>query len=365
MKKLLSMSCAVAAALMLAGCGGGGDDDTTSVGVTGYFVDAPVANLTYDCVLDGTSGTTDASGAFWCQNRERIRFRVGQLVLGEIAELPSDGYVFPQDVVGTTREDVANPAVLAMAQLIQSLDVDANPDNGILIDENLAANLPPEEFDPSKVTTYLQIAHVPPERIRTQEQVQVHLMAMVQTVQQTQTAMDVSSGKTDELAKIIHYINNEEKMARDLYGELYHYHIDENLRTLSNITQSEQRHVESIENMAQKYGLPKASELEVGVFDEPTIQQLYDTLYTKGMESVQAALEVGCIVEVVDIQDLDRDIKRSYELGAQDLAGVLSNLREGSYNHYRAFDKSLKNRGEELGCCAAGEEYCHPEYLQR
>jgi len=362
MKKLLSVSCAVAAALMLAGCGGGGGSDTTA-SVTGYFVDAPVANLNYDCVLDGTSGTTDASGAFQCQNRERIRFRIGQLVLGEIADLPADGYVFPQDVVGTGREDVANPAVLAMAQLIQSLDVDANPDNGIVIDENIAANLPPEGFDPGKVMTYLEIAHVPPERIRTQEQVQAHLMAMVQAMQQTQTTIAAN----DELISIIRYMDNEEKMARDIYNVLYEFHADrgEALPQLASIAQSEQQHVSMVEQLCDKYGVEKASALPVGQFSVDAIQNLYGQLYDKGVQSAVDALQVGCMVEVVDIEDLERDIAAAQNLGASDVVDVLRALESGSYVHYKSFDYALKSRGVADGCCSAGEAYCHPEYLSK
>jgi len=43
---------------------------------------------------------------------------------------------------------------------------------------------------------------------------------------------------------------------------------------------------------------------------------------------------------------------------------VFNFLRDGSYKHYWAFDKGLKNMGIDNGCCSLGTNYCHPEYPQ-
>ena len=42
---------------------------------------------------------------------------------------------------------------------------------------------------------------------------------------------------------------------------------------------------------------------------------------------------------------------------------VFNFLRDGSYNHYWAFDKGLKNKGVSTGCCT-WTELCHTEYPQ-
>ncbi|RUM71256.1 MAG: hypothetical protein DSZ09_03250 [Sulfurovum sp.] len=47
---------------------------------------------------------------------------------------------------------------------------------------------------------------------------------------------------------------------------------------------------------------------------------------------------------------------------AQDVEDIFDFLRKGSYNHYWAFDRALKNKGVAEGCCTLGTEYCHPEY---
>ncbi len=46
---------------------------------------------------------TGSDGSFRCETMSQIRFRVGDLIIGEIESVPNDGYVFPQDLVGVSR----------------------------------------------------------------------------------------------------------------------------------------------------------------------------------------------------------------------------------------------------------------------
>lgn len=78
--------------------------------------------------------------------------------------------------------------------------------------------------------------------------------------------------------------------------------------------------------------------------------------------TAQAALEVGCMVEVTDINDLLADIETARADGATDIVAAFEFLRDGSYSHYWAFDNGLKNMGVTDGCCSLGDAYCHPEY---
>jgi len=72
------------------------------------------------------------------------------------------------------------------------------------------------------------------------------------------------------------------------------------------------------------------------------------------------------MVEVTDIDDLDKFLVDAY--GAEDLIKSFEFLRAGSYKHYWAFDKALKNSGVSDGCCSLGTidgvNYCHNEYPQ-
>ena len=190
-RTLILAASAITAAL-LTGCGGGGSSDSASAEAslqTGYFVDALIANADYDCVADGRMNkTTGPDGSFQCQNMAEVRFRLGELVLGEVAAVPADHYVFPQDLVGVPRETGVNDArVVAMAQLLQSLDTDGNPSNGITLaqeeKELLVGNR--ANFDPAAVPVYLDSASVPPTRTKTTHQAREHLRETVQYVAQT------------------------------------------------------------------------------------------------------------------------------------------------------------------------------------
>ena len=89
---------------------------------------------------------------------------------------------------------------------------------------------------------------------------------------------------------------------------------------------------------------------------------LYNELIIKGSQSKQDALEVGCMIEVVDINDLAAGITIAKDSNASDLVAAFEFLRDGSYKHYWAFDKGLKNMGITDGCCSFDNNYCHPEY---
>ena len=194
-KKLLTSS--VFAALVLVGCGGGGSSSAT----TGYFVDAAVANADYDCVADGSvSKTTGADGSFTCSNMSHVRFRVGHLVLGEIHALHADKHVFPQDLVGVARDTGVNDArVVAMAQLLQSIDSDGNPSNGITIAQGTKTAVAETEtaFNPSQLPVYLNSASVAYRPSR--EQAKQHLIQTLHGVTGNahDTAHDTAQGAHD------------------------------------------------------------------------------------------------------------------------------------------------------------------------
>jgi hypothetical protein len=169
---------------------------------------------------------------------------------------------------------------------------------------------------------------------------------------------------------------HEEKLAYDIYVVL-----DGNTPSeqLSNIAKkSETKHIDLVQDLVEKYNLDITSAVDyesgyseevlesmpIGEYKISKIQDLYNALYDKGINSLQDALEVGCMVEVTDIDDLDKFIEES--ANAQDLIDTFTILRDGSYKHYWAFDKGLKNLGIENGCCSLGSidgvDYCHEEY---
>ncbi len=173
---------------------------------------------------------------------------------------------------------------------------------------------------------------------------------------------------SDEQKYTLAYMWNEEKLAKDIYLALNDVHPSQTLYNIA--TRAEVQHQASVEALVQAYDINitnlddytrnySESELRAflpGEFGIAKIQDLYDLLYAKGVQSAQDALEVGCMVEVTDINDLDEDI--AVAQGIDDIVTVFTNLRQGSYNHYWAFDRALKNMGVADGCCVLGAEYC-------
>lgn len=375
------LASAAAASLLMVGCSGGGDSTTTTdASATGYVVDSAVQNLDYDCVADNDMDKkTGANGAFTCRNMNQVRFRIGELVLGEISGLPQDGYVLPQDIAGVNREAVTDTKVTAMAQLLQSLDEDGDLTNGIQIPEETKALFDNEHFTEANLEHYRSQASV---ALRTETEAQEHLRETMRnmTAGGNGTGVDLSqyplSNLTDAQKYTIAYMWNEEKLAKDLYIELNLIYPTQQLENIG--TRSEPMHQALVEDLVERYDLnitnlvdykENYSEEELrafasGEFGVQEIQDLYDTLYAEGKASQQAALEVGCKVEVTDVEDLLEEIAIAEEVDAQDLIAVWNVLLSGSYNHYWAFDTGLKNMGIADGCCSLGDAYCHPEYPQ-
>lgn len=193
-----------------------------------------------------------------------------------------------------------------------------------------------------------------------------------------QDALDGPVSKlSEELTNTLSHMGNEERLAYDVYNALAVQY--PNLGPLKNIPTSEYEHITAVQQLIQKYKLSddinftnvdlpalgyintSIEDMEAGTYDIAKIQQLHDDLVLQGSASDIDALQVGCIIEVVDVHDLDEYIGLAHESDAADIETVFTSLRQGSYNHYWAFDKALKNKSISTGCCSLGDEYCKTE----
>jgi hypothetical protein len=115
---------------LLQSCGGGGDSgDGDSSVLTGQFIDSEVGGLSYKTKTQ--SGKTDSSGKFKYKAGEVVTFSIGGLLIGAH---PGQETVTPVEVANAFNSD--DPRAQNIARLLQSLDSDNNPDNGIdLIEE--------------------------------------------------------------------------------------------------------------------------------------------------------------------------------------------------------------------------------------
>lgn len=93
-------------------------------------VDSEVEGLEFQCT--GDSAYTDQNGTISCAHMP-IAFMVGQIKLGLLYKIPKDALILPQDIANVSRSNVDDKNVIKILTILQALDEDKNPDNGIKI----------------------------------------------------------------------------------------------------------------------------------------------------------------------------------------------------------------------------------------
>ncbi len=149
-KNVLSMAVAcVLSGVMLTACGGGGDDngggsnggnngggtDTGSKPLhTAVFLDSVVGGLDYRC--NDYTGVTNAKGEFLFDDGDTCEFALGNQRLGAVTLKAGNSLVTPYTLAGDDKEKA-----IRIAALLQTLDRDSNPENGITLDKAQVAQL--------------------------------------------------------------------------------------------------------------------------------------------------------------------------------------------------------------------------------
>jgi hypothetical protein len=152
-------------------------------------------------------------------------------------------------------------------------------------------------------------------------------------------ATPVSALSTTEAEALV-FMREEQKLARDVYQLLY---AQWGQKVFNNIATSEQQHMDAVALLLARYNLPDpAANSATGVFADPALQQMFNTLMSQGQTSLVAALTVGAIIEDLDIQDLQLRIAATDNA---DIALVFNALMKGSRNHMRAFISQLTKQG--------------------
>jgi hypothetical protein len=159
MKTLTMTLSAITAVALLTGCGGGGggsaalaeassdrvveavpqEEAVDIVLQNGRFIDASVKGLGFVCQTSGRSGVTDTNGIFTCNTGEAIAFYIAD---NHIATVLTQEVVTPYTLFPNNQD-----AAINLAQLLQTLDRDANPDNGIDLDFDRLAQLEGSDLD--------------------------------------------------------------------------------------------------------------------------------------------------------------------------------------------------------------------------
>lgn len=123
----------IVSTLALYACGGGGDSgpedanaNSAPVVLVGVIVDSAVGGLHY--ATPSNSGTTNAMGEFNYVSGEAVTFSVGD---AEFPAVTAVNTITPLTIFNTS--EVSDTSVVNMARLLQTLDDDGDPDNGINI----------------------------------------------------------------------------------------------------------------------------------------------------------------------------------------------------------------------------------------
>jgi len=134
------------------------------------------------------------------------------------------------------------------------------------------------------------------------------------------------------------YMYEEEKLAGDVYKTL---NKQWNIGIFTNISGSEEMHQNMVASLLDKYEITYVRNSEIGKFENEDLQKLYKDLVEKGNQSIEEALTVGATIEDLDIFDIDQMLKN--DIDNEDIQMVYKNLRRGSTNHMRAFNRWLSS----------------------
>ena len=153
---------AVVAALALSACGGSGGSSSNLL--TGVFIDSPVAGVEF--VTETQSGVTNAAGEFTYRSGETVTFSLGGWEMGSAS---ADAEVSVFDIAGVEEVPMRAGAIsnlvwgandtpmrraATIGSILQTLDEDANPDNGIVIPETIRQRLADVNWDVSAQTAW-------------------------------------------------------------------------------------------------------------------------------------------------------------------------------------------------------------------
>lgn len=146
---------------------------------------------------------------------------------------------------------------------------------------------------------------------------------------------DVGASSDENTKQLLLYLIEEEKLAHDVYTVLYDKY---GARVFGNILQSESTHQSRVLTLLDDRTIADPRKDAVGEFVDPDLQKLFDELIAKGMKSEQDAYQVGVTIEETDISDITKQLETASDV---DVIQTLEDLRRGSENYLRAFNRQL------------------------
>ena len=136
---------------LLTACGGGATTKESLPLKRLYFIDSPVNGVDYECgVRKFTTRThivngVKREGVALCRH-EPVTFKLGSLLLGTIEHIQHEQKIYPQDLVGVSRDNFQDENLLKVALLLQSLDDDGELLPTITIGSDIKKKIDIESF---------------------------------------------------------------------------------------------------------------------------------------------------------------------------------------------------------------------------
>lgn len=130
MKRVLSLATISILSLGFTGCGSGNTDTTTTN--IGTFVDVPTKNLKYR--TQSITGYTDENGKYKYASREKVKFYLGNIYLGEVT---GGEIITPYTLSGDTNYSSPNQKTKNIARILQSLDTNRTDQDRIFLPDSV------------------------------------------------------------------------------------------------------------------------------------------------------------------------------------------------------------------------------------
>lgn len=150
------------------------------------------------------------------------------------------------------------------------------------------------------------------------------------------SVIEQGSVTKDTTESLLLYLIEEEKLAHDVYTRMYEKY---GANVFGNILESESSHQSKVLTLLQARGITDPRSSEIGVFKNPELQAFYNQLIAQGNQSVVEAYRVGVAIEEKDIADINTQLATATDT---DVVTTLEDLRRGSENHLRAFNRQLR-----------------------
>lgn len=165
---------ALALAVALTACGGGGSSSSGGT-ETGVFTDSAVSGINYQTTPGNKSGKTNALGEYNYVKGDTVIFSIGDTQLPPVT---ATGRVTPADMADGNDADV----VINVLRLLQTLDDDGNPDNGITISQQTLDDFIGKDVEVNQpaATFETEAAAVIGETLVTAEEAEAHFVASQQ-----------------------------------------------------------------------------------------------------------------------------------------------------------------------------------------